>query len=379
VAERQRATRSSRGPTRGGRPSARRQPRRPSRLRIILRRIFALSAIVAAAVAVWFLIELYQPFAGDGHGRVTVTIPADSGTDRIATILANDGVISSSFFFELRARLDGSKLYAGQFTMPLATSFSRAIQILGVEPRAVTENVTVIDGLSRRQTAVRLRADRIRGNYMANTRHSRLLDPVAYGAPRSTPYLEGFLYPDTYQLRKPVSVKALVAKQLEAFKSKFKTVDLRYARAHHLTPYDVLIVASLTEAEATTNRDRPLVAAVIYNRLAAGMDLGFDTTVAYATGDYSGTLSARELNSRSPWNTTNHHGLPPTPIDSPSLEAINAAAQPARTSALYFITKVCGNGSLAFASTYSAFQSLSQAYNAAFAKHGLRGAEFCRK
>jgi UPF0755 protein len=328
---------------------------------------------------VWFLVELYQPFAGDGHGRVTVTIPPQSGTSQIAQILVRDGVISSAFFFELRHRLDGGKLYAGQFTMPRGTSFSRALEILSIEPVAQTSEVTIIDGHSRRQTALALRRSGIRGNYMAATRRSRLLDPRAYGAPASTPYLEGFLFPDTYQLRKPVRLGALVADQLKAFKREFAKVDLRYARAHDLTPYDVLKIASLTEAEATTMHDRPLVAAVIYNRLRAGMELGFDTTVAYATGDYSGNLTAKELASPSPWNTTNHHGLPPTPINSPSLEAIKAAAHPARTDALYFITKVCGDGSLAFASTYADFLRLSQAYNAAYAKHGLRGAEYCSK
>jgi UPF0755 protein len=380
VAERPEATRPRR-PPRGGpgaRGGGRRYPKGPSRARIIIRRIVALSAIVGAAVIVWFLIELYQPFAGSGHGRITVTIPADSGTDRIGQILAADGVVSSSFFFELRARLDGGRLYAGRFRMPLATTYSRAMQILSVEPKALTKSVTIIDGLSRPQIWARLRAARIRGNYLAQTRHSRLLDPVTYGAPKSTPYLEGFLFPDTYSLRVPVKLQALVNDQLEAFKRAFATVGMGYARAHHLTPYDVLIVASLTEAEATTNHDRPLVAAVIYNRLAAGIELGFDTTVAYATGDYSGNLTARELASRSPWNTTNHHGLPPTPINSPSLEAINAAAHPAHTNDLYFITKVCGNGALAFTSSFSAFQQLSAEYNAAFAKHGLRGAEFCK-
>jgi UPF0755 protein len=339
--------------------------------------VFAVGTVVLALAVVWFAVELFQPLAGDGHGRVAVTIPRGANTSKIGSILADRGVVSSSFFFELRAKLDGAKLYAGRFRMPLGTSYSHAISILSTPPPIQTAEVTIIDGLSRKQVARVLHAHHIHGNYMALTRHSPLLAPTAYGAPRSTPYLEGFLFPDTYQLTTPVNMRALIADQLETFKQQFATVDMHWAKAHHYTPYQVLIVASLVEAEATRTADRPRVAAVIYNRLKDGIELGFDTTVAYATGDYSGTLTQHELDSSSPWNTRNHHGLPPTPIDSPSLEAIEAAANPSTTNDLYFVTKVCGDGALAFAPTFTQFQTLTAAYNAAFAKHGLRGAEYC--
>ncbi len=356
----------------------RRRRRRASRFVIWLRRIVAVSSLLIVAFAIWFSVQLFEPFAGNGHGRLAVTIPAGSGTSRIGDILERDGVVSSSLFFQLRAKLSGDKLYAGQFEMPLGTTYSRALQILSVPPPVRSQTVTVVDGLSRRQVARALRRDGVRGNYMAATRHSPLLDPTQYGAPRQTPYLEGFLYPDTYQLAKPARVGALVADQLATFKREFATVNLGWAHAHRLTGYDVLIVASLTEAEATRAQDRPLVASVIYNRLAAKINLGLDTTVAYATGDYSGNLTRSELASPSRWNTTNHRGLPPTPINSPTLSAIEAAAHPPRTNYLYFITKVCGGGALAFTSSYADFQRLSSAYNAAYAAHGLRGAEYCK-
>ena len=218
----------------------------------MIRRVFALGTVALAIAGVWFLVELFQPFAGHGHGRVTVTIPHGAGASKIGSILAADGVVSSSFFFELRDKLDGSKLYAGRFRMPLGTSYSHAISILSAPPPIQTAEVTIVDGLSRRQVAKRLHAQKIRGNYMALTRHSRLLNPVTYGAPRRTPYLEGFLFPDTYQLTTPVSMKALVADQLETFKQQFATVGMGWAKAHHVTPYQVLIVASLVEAEATS-------------------------------------------------------------------------------------------------------------------------------
>ena len=108
-----------------------------------------------------------------------------------------------------------------------------------------------------------------------------------------------------------------MADQLKAFKQHFAKLNLGYARSHHLTPYDVLIIASLIEAEAATKHDRPLVASVIYNRLADGMALQLDSTTRFATGNYTKPLTVSQLHSRSPYNTRTHTGLPPTPDRQP--------------------------------------------------------------
>ncbi len=121
------------------------------------------------------------------------------------------------------------------------------------------------------------------------------------------------------QLRVPVSMSTLVADQLTDFKRRFAAVNLSYARAHHLTAYDVLIVASLIQAEAQTSHDFPLVASTIYNRLRINMPLELDSTTRYATGNYNHPLTVSQLHSSSPWNTHTHPGLPPTPIDNPGL------------------------------------------------------------
>ena len=206
------------------------------------------------------------------------------------------------------------------------------------------------------------------GSYLAATRKSPLIDSREYGLTRAPVTLEGFLFPDTYQLVEPIKISALVDDQLRAFKQKFARVNLDYARSKHLTPYDVLTIASLIQAEAATARDRPLVASVIYNRLADGMMLQFDSTTRYATGNYTRPLTVSQLHSRSPWNTHTHLGLPPTPIDSPGLAAIEAAAHPARTNYLFFFTRPCGRGAV-FASTYSQFLSQGSQNPAAACKH----------
>jgi UPF0755 protein len=146
-----------------------------------------------------------------------------------------------------------------------------------------------------------------------------------------------------------------VADQLRDFRRRFATVNLSYARSQHLTPYDVLIVASLVQAEARLPRDFPLVASTIYNRLRIEMPLELDSTTRYATGNYNHPLTVSELRSASPWNTHTHRGLPPTPIDNPALAAIQAAAHPAHTNYLYFVSKPCQSGALAFSAGYTQF------------------------
>jgi uncharacterized YceG family protein len=373
------------------RPSNRRAPNRrapngrgSNRRVFVVRRIVAVTVLIAAAVVIWFLIELFQPLHGPGQGRVRVTIPKSAGVDQIATILSRDGVIDSGFFFKLRVALDGDrgKLRAGTYELSHGMSYSGVIKALTTPPPPVpVSEVTIIPGRTRRQLDALLRSQGVRGSYLRSTIRSPALDPTAYGAPQTTPSLEGFLFPDTYQLREPISIPALVADQLRSFKQQFARVNMSYARSRHLTPYDVLIIGSLIEGESRLPSDGPKVASVIYNRLRDGMDLGLDSTVSYATGNYTPNLTTAQLNSPSPWNTRNHAGLPPTPIDSPSLQSIYDAAHPARTNYLYFVNKVCGNGALAFTRSYQTFLRLSAAYQAASVRAERRpGAspEFCK-
>src|SRR5205807_3835369 len=104
--------------------------------------------------------------------------------------------------------------------------------------------VTITAGKTRRETGALLRKQGVKGSYVAASRHSHVLNPLTYGAPASTRSLEGFLFPDTYQLRVPIQVDALVNDQLARFKQQFATVGLGYARSKHLSPYDVVTVAS---------------------------------------------------------------------------------------------------------------------------------------
>jgi UPF0755 protein len=152
--------------------------------------------------------------------------------------------------------------------------------------------------------------------------------------------IEGFLFPATYEFTAKTTAKKLVADQLAFFEANWAKVDLAYARSKNLTPYDVLIIASMVEKETIAPDERPLVAAVIYNRLAAGMPLGIDATIRYGL-DVPGTEALRvsQLESDNPYNTRNRTGLTPTPIANPGLASMQAAAHPAEVDYLFFVRK----------------------------------------
>jgi uncharacterized YceG family protein len=153
--------------------------------------------------------------------------------------------------------------------------------------------------------------------------------------------LEGFLFPASYEFTQRTTARELVADQLRAFRQRFRGVDLSYAGSKNLTPYDILIIASMIEKETAVPRERRLVSAVIYNRLRNRMPLGIDATIRYGLG-IPGTesLTKEALRSGSPYNTRLRAGLPPTPIANPGLASIRAAANPARgVDYLYYVRK----------------------------------------
>jgi UPF0755 protein len=155
--------------------------------------------------------------------------------------------------------------------------------------------------------------------------------------------IEGFLFPSTYEFSQHTPSAGLVRDQLAHFRRQWRRVDLREAKRKKLTPYDVLVIASMIEKETVAPEERRLVAAVIYNRLRLGMPLGIDATIRYGR-DVPGTepLRQSDLESDDPYNTRKRLGLPPTPIANPGLASMRAAANPAPVDHLYFVRKPDG-------------------------------------
>jgi UPF0755 protein len=205
------------------------------------------------------------------------------------------------------------------------------------------------EGYTRKQMAARVTAvaqiaDRERGKRV-HLKEKTYLDATA--RPRREPGfgpqaypLEGFLFPATYDFTVRTTSPQLIAAQLKAFRTNWAKLNLAYARSKNLTPYDVLTIASMIEKETPAPEERQLVSAVIYNRLHQGMTLGIDATLRYGL-DIPPTESIHEsqLESDTPYNTRKFAGLPPTPIGSPGLASLQAAAHPAKVDYLFFVAK----------------------------------------
>ena len=152
--------------------------------------------------------------------------------------------------------------------------------------------------------------------------------------------LEGFLFPATYDFLATTTSRELAQEQLQTFCDNWSSLDLSYARKKNLTPYDVLIIASMVEKETLAPDERKLVAAVIYNRLHAHMPLGIDATLRYGFNiKPTQSILQSQLDSNNPYNSRKLLGLPPTPIANPGLASIQAAAHPAQVDYLYFVRK----------------------------------------
>jgi UPF0755 protein len=244
------------------------------------------------------------------------------------------------------------------------------------QPVATVVKVVIPEGETRLQIAHVAARDGLTGSYRGASKRSALLNPAHYGAPAGTPDLEGFLFPATYEMYPGDPVSKLVQEQLVAFRENFGAAAGTRARALHVTPYQLLTVASMVEREAKVTGDRAKIAAVIYNRLKRGMALGIDATIYYAleleTGipTYTKELTEAQLHLNSPYNTRIHTGLPPTPISNPGVASIEAAANPAHVPYLYYVLAPDGCGEHVFSTTLAQFEANAAAYQAAVAKNG---------
>jgi len=212
-----------------------------------------------------------------------------------------------------------------QFRILFPEGFTRATMAARVQAVA-----KIAEHESRRKVKLSGKA------YLAATKRLRVIP--GFGGKKLA--LEGFLFPDTYDFDRTSTSGQLIREQLQEFASRWRTLDLSYARSKNLTPYDVLTIASMVEGEAQVPSERPLVAAVIYNRLRLHMPLQIDATTRYGLHiPPTKSLTNAELNSSNPYNTRHRLGLPPTPIDNPGVASLEAAAHPAHVDYLYFVRK----------------------------------------
>jgi UPF0755 protein len=295
-------------------------------------------------------------YPGPGTGTVNIRVLPNASTQTIAATLAANGVIKDSgTFLAITANDDRvRRIQPGTYVMKLHMSCSGALDLLLDPSSRLTTRVVIPEGATVKKiqqllaTKGGLNADDLAvalGNTTALD-----LPPYANGNP------EGFLFPATYD----IDPSATAGDELKAMVDRWKQAasdDSLVSKAKNakMTPYDVLIVASLVQAEVQP-KDFSKVARVIYNRMAHNKPLQLDTTVLYALGRTGTTsLTPQDLQTPSPYNTYLHKGLPPTPIDNPGEAAITAALNPAKGDWIYYVTVNLKTGETKFTNNYHQF------------------------
>ncbi|HCF05941.1 MAG: hypothetical protein PWQ64_444 [Desulfomicrobiaceae bacterium] len=289
---------------------------------------------------------------------VVFSVRRGEGTEAVIARLAEAGLVRTPRLLAAIARIGGSNLRAGEFSLSAAMSPQEILWTLRFGP-PVRYRVTFPEGLTLTQTAARVAET---GLTSADAFLALCTDPrftQAQGIP--APNLEGYLFPDTYFFERPEDgdPRPLVKAMIQRFRA--ATRDLPVAQDPKAL-HQVVILASIVEKETAVPEERPRVAGVYANRLARGMLLQADPTVLYGLGpDFSGELTFAHLkDTANPYNTYAHPGLPPGPICSPGLAALKAAATPEAHDYLYFVAT--GDGSHTFSRTFAEHARAVQRY-----------------
>ena len=311
-------------------------PRRTStltRVLIILASLGVVLLIASLWIKSWIDDRLDPP--GEEGAELVVNIPQGASINDIARILQDEGVVANSTVFRYYLRYkDAGDFQAGNYILNENMAVWRAKDVLlaGPAPGPAADALRVLlpEGLTLAQIQAELLAQIPTFNADELAR-ALAFPPLRSDYQPANSTLEGMLFPDTYLLDSATAEDeaALIIRLLNQFDSVAAEVGLDAAPdTVRLTPYEVVIVASLIEKEALIDEDRAKIARVVYNRLAAGWPLQIDAAVRYAVNKPSDPLTRADLEVENPYNVYNRTGLPPGPIAAPGRASLEAALNP---------------------------------------------------
>ncbi len=289
----------------------------------------------------FLLVFLFVP-PRQSPGKVEIKVERGEPFSSVLRELREKKVISNERIFALWARLLGAdkKIHWGFYVLepPLAPREILNRMLLG---KGVFRRVTVPEGLTVNEIADLLEKTGIadKERFLMETRNPELLSFLRL----EDEGLEGYLFPDTYYFTPFTTEKDIIIAMVEQFRKVFSAQTVEQGKANGLSLHQVVTLASLIEKETGFNAERPLISGVFHNRLKLGIPLQSDPTVIYGLKNFSGTLTHKDLQNQSPYNTYRIRGLPPAPICNPGLSSLMAALRPAQVSYLYFVSKNDGS------------------------------------
>ena len=315
--------------------------------------------------AVFSVHYLTSPMNASSEGVCRIDILPGSSTMTIAEELKDNCLIRSVTMFKLISRMKGydGQYKAGYYEFPESMSMTEIMDGI-IDGKQKLISITIPEGFTLQQTAERVAESGLftEEEFLKETAEGTFDFKYNAEAGSGANRYEGFLFPDTYQLTTGDSAHTLIQMMLNQFECVYDEEATGSETSSEWNVSQLVTVASLVEREAKLDKERPLVASVIYNRLAKGMKLQFCSTVQYALGTPKARLFERDLATDSPYNTYLYEGLPPGSIASPGRASLNAALHPAETDYLYFVLESAGSDTHNFASAGDEFASYKADY-----------------
>ncbi len=331
-----------------------------SKIRIILLSFFSLIMILII-MGVFFVKNYYEdqmePLAKTNVKEINIEIPMGSSIIKIANILEENKLIKNELLFRINAKILGmdSNLKAGNYVLNNGMTPEEILQALqeGSIPKD-TVKFTIPEGFELKEIAERLsnqglvdkdRFDELVSNPLNFTDKFPFLSELT-----SDLNLEGYLYPDTYEIFVGSTEEEIIEKMLERFEEIYTPSIIEKADKLGMSLNEVITLASIIEREGMIDDERPLISAVFHNRIEKNMLLQSCATVQYLLGERKERLTFKDLEIDSQYNTYIYNGLPPGPIASPGRKSIEAAVNPADVDYFFFVAN--GDGSHTFSITY---------------------------
>jgi len=310
---------------------------------------------VPALGGILYLNSIGVTSASSPGKMVELEIAAGTSITEVGELLEKKGIIKSAFGFRVATYLHGGDegIQAGTYEISSGLSARDALDKILDGPDVKYITVTFPEGSWLKEFASGLTENTdIGGKDFLRTLESGKV--TSNLLPEGSTNFEGLLFPSTYQLIERDTPKTIAQRLVNEMESRLAKTDLSKAEAMGYSQYEILIIASMIQAEAGVSEDTGKIARVIYNRLDEGMMLGIDATVIYGLGERKNSLTASDLESDSPYNTRKVGGLPPTPIGAPGAEALKAAGKPPEGPWVYYVLKDC-DGRHAFSVDYDDF------------------------
>ena len=323
--------------------------------------LITLVAVATSVVLFAGFLVAYISYASPHGAPLPAEVRIEQGESFASVVrkLREQKVIANERLFSLWARFTGveKKIHWGlyRFDAPLPPREVLNRMIIG---KGIFQSVTIPEGLTVKEIADLLANLQIadKEKFLTEAAAPELLASLGL----QDKGIEGYLFPNTYHFTPSTPERDILIAMTEQFRKVFAPLLAQQSEAAQLTPHEIIILASIVEKETGVESERPLVAAVFYNRMQRHMPLQSDPTVIYGLKEFNGNLTKKDLHDANPYNTYRIAGLPPGPICNPGLSSIKAALHPADVPFLYFVSK--NDGTHLFSETLEAHNQAVKTY-----------------